>query len=206
MLQEDDVRQDGPIDPHLATETWNSRWPECRPIAHELKIAYTNRWIRFHSLPQSKRYPDTEPEYAVVLHRHNTVLDELDVRGSLLVITADWTDVAGVSFDPRQTRARLAADGVHWQTILEDPDDDPEYPAYTQLYISTRPWKTGIADDILRAVADDELGGVILAPSDLRWLYHPYDGGADVILPTPAERDTLKERHQTWLSTHPSGL
>lgn len=41
---------------------------------------------------------------------------------------------------------------------------------------------------------------------EFRWLYHPYDGGVDVILPTPAERDTLKERHQTWLSTHPSGL
>ncbi|MGI5186248.1 DUF3885 domain-containing protein [Dactylosporangium sp. CA-152071] len=196
------MRRDGPVDPHLVTEAWSRRWPECRPIAHELTFAYNNRWVRFHSLPGSKRYPDTESEYAVVLHRHNTVLDELDIPGPLLVITADWTDVAGTSFDLRRARARLAADGVHWQTILEDP----EHPAYTQLYISTRPWKTGIVDDILRAVADDELGGVILAPADLRWLYHPYDGGADVILQTPAERDTLEERHRTWLSTDPSGL
>lgn len=198
--------QDELIDPDFVTETWNSRWRGCRPIAHELRFAYADRWIRFHSLPQSKRYPDTESEYAVVLQRYNTVLDELGVHGSLLVVTADWTDAAGVSFDPRQTRARLAADGVHWQTILEDPDDDREHPAYTQLYISARPWRIGVVNDILRAVADDELAGVILAPSDLRWLYHPYDGGADVILPTQAERDALKERHQGWLSTHPSGL
>ncbi|TQS31246.1 hypothetical protein FLW16_00640 [Microbispora sp. KK1-11] len=41
---------------------------------------------------------------------------------------------------------------------------------------------------------------------DLRWLYHPYDGGADVIAPTRTERDALKERHRDWLSAHPLGL
>ena len=63
-----------------------------------------------------------------------------------------------------------------------------------------------MVDGLLRAVADDEIGGVILGPADLRWLYHPYDGGADVILPTPFERDALKERHPAWLSRHPAGL
>ncbi|WP_214411268.1 DUF3885 domain-containing protein [Sphaerisporangium fuscum] len=58
----------------------------------------------------------------------------------------------------------------------------------------------------LLAIADDEISNVLLGPADLRWLYHPYNGGADVILPTRAERDALKDRHPTWLSTHPSGL
>ncbi|WP_433351455.1 DUF3885 domain-containing protein [Microtetraspora malaysiensis] len=35
---------------------------------------------------------------------------------------------------------------------------------------------------------------------------HPYDGGADVILPMCSGRDALKERHRTWLSNHPSGF
>jgi hypothetical protein len=37
---------------------------------------------------------------------------------------------------------------------------------------------------------------------DLRRLYDPYDGGADVILCTWAERDAVKERHRAWLSKH----
>ncbi|MEU8403165.1 hypothetical protein AB0C28_49000 [Nonomuraea sp. NPDC048892] len=41
---------------------------------------------------------------------------------------------------------------------------------------------------------------------DLRRLYHPYDGGADVILTNTQERDTLKAAHTDWLSKHPSGL
>ncbi|MFJ2033942.1 hypothetical protein [Streptosporangium sp. NPDC087985] len=55
-------------------------------------------------------------------------------------------------------------------------------------------------------MADDEINGVLLGPPDLGWLYHPYDGGADVILSTRAERNGLKARHHTWLSDHPAGL
>ncbi|MFD0539351.1 hypothetical protein ACFQY7_42060 [Actinomadura luteofluorescens] len=55
-------------------------------------------------------------------------------------------------------------------------------------------------------MADDELGHVIISPLDLRWLYHPYDGGADVIAPSVRERDGLKSRHADWLPTPPSRL
>lgn len=61
-------------------------------------------------------------------------------------------------------------------------------------------------DPLLRQVADDETGGVIIAPPDLRWLYHPYDGGADVIAPSTAERDALAKRFANFLSEQPLGL
>ncbi|MFF3461319.1 hypothetical protein [Streptomyces sp. NPDC002619] len=35
---------------------------------------------------------------------------------------------------------------------------------------------------------------------------HAYDGGADVILATPGERNVLRDRHADWLSGHPGGL
>ncbi|WP_420377890.1 DUF3885 domain-containing protein [Streptomyces filamentosus] len=35
---------------------------------------------------------------------------------------------------------------------------------------------------------------------------HPYDGGADVFLATPEERDRTRDRYPDWLSSHPSGL
>jgi hypothetical protein len=36
-------------------------------------------------------------------------------------------------------------------------------------------------------------------------IHHPYDGGADVLLPT-GEPDVLKQRRTDWLSAHPTGL
>ena len=95
---------------------------------------------------------------------------------------------------------------MHWSTIQPDPDDEPDFPVYWHLFASRRPWQPGDLDDPLRAVADNELSNVIIGPSDLRWLYHPYDGGADVILPSPTDRDELRNRHSEWLSRHPAGL
>ncbi|WP_460523503.1 DUF3885 domain-containing protein [Flindersiella endophytica] len=37
-------------------------------------------------------------------------------------------------------------------------------------------------------------------------LHHTYDGGADCILDTTAERDRLRAAHPGWLSRHPQGL
>lgn len=197
---------DTAVDPATMTDLWDRRWPECPPFAHWLRDHYRDRWVRFHGLPESKRYPDDEAEYAVVLGRHHTVLSELDPGPHLLVITAEWTDTPATTPQRWPRRSEVAPAAWHWRTLLEDPDDDPRYRSYTQLYAETRPWRPGVIDELLRAVADDEIAGVILGPSDLRWLYHPYDGGADVIAPTRAERDALKKRHRDWLSAHPLGL
>jgi len=122
-----------------------------------------------------------------VLDRHYTALAELDPDPELLVITADWTDTPAPTPPKWPRRSEVAPLAQHWQTLIEDPDDDPDFRIYTQLYAETRPWRPRIIDAILRAVADDEIYSVILCPPDLRWLYHPYDGGADVILPTRAD-------------------
>ncbi|GAB3088766.1 hypothetical protein GCM10027186_57700 [Micromonospora schwarzwaldensis] len=103
-------------------------------------------------------------------------------------------------------RSEVAPSAWHWQTLLEDPEEGPEYRTYTQLYAETIPWRPGAIDVLLRAVADGELANVILAPADLGWLYHPYDGGADVIRPTREQRDALRAQYPDWLSQQSSGL
>ncbi|MGC4806131.1 DUF3885 domain-containing protein [Micromonospora sp. DT233] len=184
------------------TALWQERWPECPPFAHRLRGRYPDRWVRFHSLPGSKRHPENEGEYGVVLDRHHTVLSALDPGAVLLVVTSEWTEGPAVTPAQWPRRSEVAPSARHWQTLLEDPED----PTYIQLYAEVVPWRPGVIDVLLRAVADDELANVILAPADLRWLYHPYDGGADVILPTREQRDALKTRHRGWLSQQPSRL
>ncbi|WP_307871515.1 hypothetical protein [Micromonospora sp. M61] len=162
--------------------------------------------MRFHSLPGSKRYPDNESEYAILLDRHYTTLSELDPGAALLVVTSEWTESPATTPQMWPRRSEVTPSAWHWQTLLEEPEEEPEYRSYTQLYAETIPWRQDAIDVLLRAVADDELANVLLAPTDLRWLYHPYDGGADVILPTREQRDALKANHQDWLSELASGL
>ncbi|WP_168714593.1 hypothetical protein [Streptomyces sp. A0592] len=47
--------------------------------------------------------------------------------------------------------------------------------------------------------------GIFVTDPGLTRIHHPYDGGADVVLPAPGERDRLRELHSAWLSAHPSG-
>jgi hypothetical protein len=202
-------------------ELWEQRWPGCQPVAHELKSTFPQRWVRFHSLPGSKRYADTPDEYKVLLNRHNTVLHEL--RGDpdlsvdhidstsrdrshvpeIVVITCEvGSRPMATDRDPKSSAVLPAASlwaSIPWHGC--DPD-----LLFAHLHVSRLPWRPGVLDDLLTSVADAEIGGVIIAPPDLRWLYHPYDGGADVLLPTGALRGRFEHRHREWLSTQPSGL
>ena len=54
------------------------------------------------------------------------------------------------------------------------------------LYVSQIPWSAGCFDPLLRQVADYVIVNVLLADTGLRWLYHPYDGGMDIMLPSTA--------------------
>jgi hypothetical protein len=195
----------GDLDRARLSGLWQRRWPEGPPVAHELRTAYRDRWVRFHSLPGSKRYPETDTEYAVVLHRYNTVLDELFGGSEVYVVTVAWSwEPSGPELPPR--RGEVHPEGSLWMTLTDEDDPDPESRTYTHLYADRRPWRPGGADAILREVADDVLSEVFITDSGLHRIHHPYDGGADVILTTPEERDALRDRHRGWLPRNPAGL
>lgn len=181
------------------TEGWKRNWPDVDPIGHRPRGPYCNRWVRFHSLPESKRYADSPEEYAEIIRRYRTVLAELPGEGApehLVVIAEDWG-----SRDLATGWSKRHVPGAWpWQRV---EDDEPELGFY---YLWVR---TGLTDSqldaLLTAVADDQ-AHVILADPDLSWLFCPYDGGADVILPDVATRDAIRDRHTDWLSALPSGL
>lgn len=47
------------------------------PLADRLKHAFPDRWGRFHSLPESRRYPEDDADCRIALHRYNSILDDL---------------------------------------------------------------------------------------------------------------------------------
>ena len=61
----------------------------------------------FHSLPESKRYPDTDDEWAIVLDRYNTVLDELFADLDVYVATSDWSGTPVPPERPHEQTQRL---------------------------------------------------------------------------------------------------
>ncbi len=58
----------------------------------------------------------------------------------------------------------------------------------------------------LKDVADNIIANVMLIDLQRNVVYHPYDGGADVILGTQAEQERWRTTYRRWLSQHPSGM
>jgi hypothetical protein len=155
--------------------------------------------VRFHALPESKRYPESETEYATVLARHAAILHEMGLGDTCFVITAWFVDEP--SRDPSR-RSSVHAGAERWRTM--PADDWREVP--TSLYASEVRHPSGDLDLLLRAVADEQLVGTMITPRDLSWIYHPYDGGADLITRSSDERDALRTTFNAWLSPFPHGL
>lgn len=185
----------------MLTSLWEERFGE-PPIAHDLRAGRLQpRWVRFHMLPDSKRYPQSAEEYAIVLSRHNALLAELLGEGEpVVLLTTGYSATPSPVPDPGwPTR-----DAWPWRSVQPSPPD-PE-PIWWHLYGQLVHWRPGVFDALLRGVADDQLSNVLILPVDRAAIYHPYDGGADLILPDTATRHILHAKYRDWLSAHPAGL
>jgi hypothetical protein len=180
---------------------WQLRFPNCEPVAHQLRVVFAARWVRFHSLPESKRYPEDESEYATVLGRHNGVLSELvGPERRVILLTTGYSD--GPDVVPPSPNQRALDPGARlWRSVPM-----PDFDGYWHIFASEWEWHPGLFDRIVRLVADDAVREVMVVDPDCLWVLHPYDGGMDVILETPEARDQLRSRHRDWLSAHPDGL
>jgi hypothetical protein len=187
----------------LLRSAWERRWPDQPPIAHHLRG--NERWLRFHSLPGSKRYAENETEYAELLHRHRTVLTELEQLAPspepLVIVTCSWS--CGPYPEPRRPPVtRTTPQAQYWFSV--EPEDDSD--TWTHLYVSRAMLRDPKLEELLRVTADDVTAGVLIADPDFSWLYHPYDGGADLYPPDATTRHALRDSHPHWLSTHSSGM
>jgi hypothetical protein len=192
------------VDIARLSELWEQQWPGCSKLPYLLR-GLQDRWVRFHTLPGSKRYADTEAEYEIILARHHTVLMELVTTPTVLVVTPAYSDqLTPPKFGRSAETTAVHPAATYWSSVCIA--DEPDWTSWIHLYVTETPWAAGCLDPLLRHVADDIIANVLITDVALRWLYHPYDGGMDVILATTAERDVLRSRHPDWLSAHPAGL
>ncbi|WP_460708427.1 DUF3885 domain-containing protein [Myceligenerans halotolerans] len=184
------------------TEAWGRAFPDST-ASWSLRGLPDERWVRFHSLPESKRYADSEEEYQILLGRHHQILAELrgDDESDIVAVRREWFD--GGRFSAPKRFRRIAATWPLWRTFADaDPDSDG-----TPWYAFARwvPPTPAALDPLLRRVADD-IDRTLFTNATVDWIYAPYDGGADVIARTAEERDALEAKYADWLSAHPSGM
>lgn len=174
---------------------WTTSFSGFEPVAHLLKSAFPDRWVRFHSLPESKRYAESDAEYAALLDRHNAVLGALAAAESPVVLLATESSSSARPISPPS----YVPDARWWRSVSVEH-------AFWHVYAAAEVWRPGRFDAVLRRAADDDVHNLMICDTGCRWIFHPYDGGMDVVLANTTARNGLRERFGEWLSSLASGL
>lgn len=184
---------------------WKKEYPEALPISHELKWIYPDRWFRIHSLPESKRYAESEDEYQIILDRQNQLMDDLigpGVEFALLfgMYTNDIQNDYYKALTDFNTFQKVTSIDLH-----QERPEEYENEKFLHVFMKIEKWETGSKNEVLKAIADDEIRAMLIAPSK-HCIIAPYDGGVDVIVDTTEKRDHLKINYKKWLSDREDGL
>lgn len=194
---------------------WESTYANAIPVAHTLRNAYPDRWLRIHSLPLSKRYPESDLEWATLLFRQNTLItDLLNDNSRLLLVTGEYD----FSLDKRKKR-RFSPESsikdipsIELKTIDLDKQEADERvlceyspgdvyrPVFTEV-----DWQTSSFNNILRDVAEDTLRVLFISIIN-ECIIAPYDGGVDIILKDSFTRNSYKAKYINWLSDREDSL
>lgn len=184
---------------------WNREYPESLPINYELKWIYPDRWFRIHSLPESKRYAESDDEYKIILDRQNQLIDDL---------LGEETEVA-ISFglytnEITNENIKELTDFGEFQKVMtidlqKERPVEYEDEMYFDIFVKIEHWKRESRNEILKAIADDEIRAMFVSPSK-KCVIAPYDGGVDVIIDSTEKRDRLKAKYRDWLSDREDGM
>ena len=194
---------------------WNHFHSGHVPVSHVMRHAKLPHWQRFHSLPASKQYPDTHEEMRTVIARANTMAYATLRREDAWLVTYSFEDdhfiepplEADIRRWLKKSRAtkkiRLQRYNMHSTgMVFHDDEDDGSWV----IHAASVRWGDRRFTQLLKEIALDA------AQSSWLWMsnrtgaiFAPYDGGADLFLPTAGEVDQLRARWRDWLPAFPSG-
>lgn len=190
-------------------ELWNLNYPEAVQISYLFKHCYSDRWFRIHSLPESKRYPENEDEWEIILSRQNEIItDLLGLETNVLLVTGDydWTDgkavhtTQGEDVFKRYIFKKLDNIYLHTINAQEFEEVDLYRPVFAEII-----WSPKVHDQLLREIAADNVRAFFVS-FDKNVIVAPYDGGVDFIMKDVLTKDFYKNKYQHWLSWREDGL
>ncbi len=180
---------------------WNTHFEGHRPVGHHLRDSLHLRWVRFHSLPGSKRYAETDEEWAILFERHNRIADEVLGDGSRcwLVLCDD------LEYSVRESLKHLERfDFERWFSWWENDElgEAVEWPVYAAETI----WQAGQFNDLIRNVSVNGEPFLLLVSQTTHGIFAPYDGGIDLIQPSGRLASILKAKFPSWRPSNVQGL
>jgi hypothetical protein len=167
---------------------WSKKYPQIKPLNLLFGKALHNSWLRIHSLPESKRYADSEDEWEILYSRQNTIINDLIPTDANIQLVINWIDKKHYLFQMYKL--------IDIGTILED---EIKYKSY----LFETKWQTNKLNIFLNQIAEDQIRAFIIGND---CLISPYDGGVDIYYKDTETRDFYKLKYKEWLSKREDGL
>jgi hypothetical protein len=180
---------------------WNTHFTDQMPVCFKLRETLRERWIRFHALPDSKRYAETEDEWSILFERNNMLANHAlgDGARCWLVICRPL-EVSDSDEDAHLERY----DFTHAFNWSYEVSPGPAFDV--PVNVAETIWISGQFDDLIRAVSMDLEGPVMFVSQETKAIYGPYDGGIDLILPDSNAVPPFRHEYRDWLPSDPGGL
>lgn len=172
-------------------DSWRVFHPRSHPVGYLMKWSEAERWVRFHSLPESKRYAESDSERELILSR------------------------------ARALAGRILGNGLPAWVVETRPESVPPMPPAYELHFVTRfvdenidfavraglvAWDGAPFDSTVISIADDVGPRTLwMSPKDGA-VFAPYDGGFDLFPATAEDVISLKSDFPHWLSRRDDGL
>ena len=184
---------------------WDLNYPKSNPIGYELKGVYSDRWLRIHSLPESKRYAETEDEYQIILNRQNKLISELiEENSKIIIVTGQYKKELTIETSNEFSdfgKFEICRTIELHKMYPEQYDIDFFYDVYFRPDI----WKWNSKNKILKSIANDEFRAMFISPKG-NCVLVPYYGGMDIIVSSENKRDELRVKYCDWISERKDGM
>ena len=178
---------------------WNARFELAGPCGFLCREAHHELWVRIHSLPESKRYPENEADRAEILRRHNTVASViLGENAECTVFAARFGRLPEIDGGTLVGIGDLRFAHVPALSINEGNES-------IQFFAAQTVWCFGVFDDLILAAAENSIGPILFANLNTGTAYSPYDGGADFFLTSPSDVKSAKDSWRSWFSLRADG-
>lgn len=189
---------------------WSRHYPDVEPVGYELRRAGVRNWVRFHSLPGSRRYPDTEAEWDVLLARQNELAAAvLGENRDCWLVQSHWEpdpEFPDIALQDGNDPFRATAEYGLSSALVTLREPGTEFERRWEAFAGLTAWASGRFDGLLRDIADEQAGPTLWCSSESGAVFAPYDGGVDLFLPDKSRVRELKAKHSAWHSAHPAGL
>jgi hypothetical protein len=191
-------------------EFWAARYYNSIPISHVFKRDYPERWLRIHSLPQSKRYAEDEIEWEILLQRQNSIISDIFGENlQVLLITKVYSDKMGWESSWIEKGRNVLKPYIFtkleaielYSRSSEFFEEDMFYtPEFAEVA-----WNVNQYNNLLKAIANDELRALFVS-LEKNAIIAPYDGGMDIILKDVETKEYYRSKYSQWLSARSDGL